>query len=352
MERLPFILPNLSLVLGVLLALLALLSLSLGGVALSWEVVLFPLVDLFEWSFSAQADPREAWVFWHLRLPRVLLGFGVGAILGLSGAAMQGLFRNPLVEPGLVGISSGAALAAVGVMVFSLSFSEEVRAFLGIYLLPFFAFLGALGATWLTYHLSKSAGRAQTTLLILAGVAINALAGACIGFIIYFADDNSLREFTFWNFGDLGVATWQKLQILFFLGLLPALFLLRYARGLDALALGEHEAYALGFSPNLLRRGILLAVAASVGSAVAFCGAIGFVGLVVPHIVRQVVGARHAQVLPLSALVGALLLGGADLMARTLVQPSELPVGVITALVGAPVFVFLLLRMKNKLALS
>ncbi|WP_114749534.1 FecCD family ABC transporter permease [Pleomorphovibrio marinus] len=293
-----------------------------------------------------QFDSQQANVFLQLRLPRILLAMLVGAGLGISGAALQGLFRNPLVEPGLIGVSSGGALFAVLYIVFGSYFPILARV-AGNLGLPFFAFLGGLINVFLVYRLASQAGKTDIALLILAGVALNALCGALIGLSIFYADDAALRNFTFWSLGDVGGANWTKVGIgSLFIGL-PALVLTSQHKQLNALAIGESEAFHLGVSVQKVKYMVLLLSALMVGVGVSMTGAIGFVGLVVPHLIRLLFGADHRLVLPASILLGALLLSFADLLARIIVMPAEMPIGIITAIIGSPFFIGLIMNVKT-----
>lgn len=292
----------------------------------------------------APEHARDAAVIGVIRAPRVLLAALVGAGLGAAGAAMQGLFRNPLADPALIGVSSGAALAAVAAIVIAGPVFGAAAGALSLWLLPIAAFIGGLGATLLMARLGRVRGVAPIATLLLAGVAVNALAGAITGLLIFMADDRQVRDITFWTLGSLAGARWQHLPVTLVLVGLPSLMLCALARPLNALLLGEAEAYHLGVSVETLKRFVILLAAVAVAAGVAFTGLIGFVGLVVPHLVRLAFGSDHRIVLPGAALLGAALLVLADLAARSLAAPAELPVGVVTALVGAPFFLWLLRR--------
>lgn len=278
-----------------------------------------------------------------VRVPRTLLGLLAGAGLAVSGAMMQGLFRNPLADPGIVGVTSGAGLAAVVAIVLGGSVLAPVSAFLGPWFLPTFAFFGGLINTLLLYVIATEKGETSTTMLILAGIAIGALTGAATGVLIFMADDRALRDITFWSLGSLGGATYVKiLSILPFIAVV--LLLIPFlARGLDALILGDAAAFHMGIPVQRLKRIAIIAVAAACGATVAAAGSIGFVGIVVPHLLRLAMGPSHRFLLPGSALGGAALLILADSIARTIASPAELPIGIVTALIGTPVFLFLLL---------
>ncbi|HWJ74013.1 MAG TPA: iron ABC transporter permease [Kaistia sp.] len=293
------------------------------------------------------ADTTERIVLVDIRLPRLLLGALVGAALAIAGAMLQGLFRNPLADPGLVGVSSGAGLGAVLVIVTGGAMLASLPAIATIGALPIAAFLGGFATTIILYAIATRRGRTSVATMLLAGIALGAFAGAITSFLVYRATDAQLRELTFWTMGSLAGATWLKLAIaappiLAVLALSPLI-----ARGLDALVLGEAEARHLGIDVEKLKSLIVFAVAVVVGVSVAFTGVIGFVGIVVPHLLRLAIGPEHRTLLPASALLGAGLLIGADIVCRMVVAPAELPIGIVTAIIGAPFFVSILLRRRG-----
>lgn len=296
---------------------------------------------------AARYDVFETHVVLHLRLPRVLLAVLVGSALAVSGAALQGLFRNPLADPGLVGVSAGAALGAVTVIVLGATWLHGLVSLLGIYTLPVAAFLGGLVATLLVYRLAQQGGYTPVATLLLAGIAINAVAGAGTGLLTFVADDQQLRSLTFWTMGSLGGATWSSIAAAAPLILFPMLALPVLAMALNAFLLGESVAQHLGVRVEHIKIMVVTLTAMAVGAAVAVSGIIGFVGLVVPHLLRLWFGPDHRYLLPGSALLGAFLLLLADLLARNVVAPAELPIGLITALVGGPFFLALLLRRRG-----
>ena len=287
-------------------------------------------------------DDTTAAVLYAIRAPRVIAAFTVGAALAAGGAAMQSLFRNPLADPGLLGVSSGAALAAVSVIVLGEKVMHIVPPALKPWLLPIAAFLGGLLATIVVYRLAARGGVTLVGTLLLAGIAINALASAGIGMLVFIADEQQLRTLIFWTMGGFGAVTWAAI--------LPALLvlaitiptLLPAAHLLDALALGEREAGHVGVDVERLKRRLVAQVALAVGAGVAISGTVGFVGLIAPHIVRLLLGPAHRTLLPAAALFGGAFLVLADALARTIVSPAELPIGVLTALVGGPFFLWLL----------
>lgn len=288
----------------------------------------------------------EISVLRDLRLPRVLLALLVGAALACAGAAMQGLFRNPLADPGLVGVASGAALAAVATIVGSRSLALP-DAWLP-FATPLAAFLGGLLAAGLAARLASHEGYTRTATLLLAGLAINAIAGAGIGLLTQIAGDAALREAMFWLFGSLAKSGWTELLVAAPLLALVLVMLPREARALNALLLGESEAAHLGVDVEALKRRVTLLIVLAVAVCVALAGVIGFVGLVVPHLLRLVLGPDHRALLPAAAIGGAALLAFADLAARTWMAPAELPVGILTALIGGPFFLGLLIQMRGK----
>jgi len=286
-------------------------------------------------------------VLWSLRLPRTLLGILVGAALAVSGAVMQGMFRNPLADPGLIGVSTGAALAAAVVIVLGGALPFGLGAVGRDALLPLAAFGGGLAVTWLVYRIASRDGRTEVATLLLAGIALNAVAGAAIGVLVFVSDDQALRDLNFWLLGSLGGVTWDRLPWAAPLMLGPAVLALAMARPLNALLFGETEALHLGFDVERTKRFAMLLAALAVGASVALTGVIGFVGLVVPHLVRLTLGPDHRVLLPASLMLGASLLLLADLLARTVVLPAELPIGILTSCVGGPFFLWLLLRRRG-----
>jgi iron complex transport system permease protein len=296
----------------------------------------------------SQGVPQEAYaVVWSIRLPRIVLALAVGAGLGSAGAAMQAIFRNPLADPSLIGVSGGAALAAAAVLAAGNRLAPSLLQAFGVSALPVAAFFGGLAVSLAVYRLATRAGYTSIATLLLAGVAMNALAEAGIGAFTYVASDSALRGFAFWQLGSLAGAAWPQLGVAVPAIALAAIYLLTQARSYDALALGEAEARHLGIDVERLKVLTLCACALATGAAVALSGMVFFVGLVAPHLVRLACGPGHRTVLPGAALCGAILLVVADTLARTVVAPAELPLGVFTALVGAPFFIALLLRRRE-----
>ena len=290
----------------------------------------------------------EQLVFLNIRLPRLLLGLAAGAGLGMAGALMQGLFRNPLADPGLIGVSSGAALAAgIGIVLGSLYFPELPRS-LGSWTLVAMAFGGSLAVTVLITLLAQSEGGTRVGLMLLAGVAINALAGAGLGYLTFLASDEQLRSIQFWLLGSLGGGRWSSVLLVCAIVCVATCAALTCARPLNVIALGEAQAVLMGVDVERTKRRAIAITALAVGAITATTGMIGFVGLLSPHCVRLLAGPDHRIVIPGSAMLGAALVLLADSVARTVVQPAELPLGVLTAFVGVPFFLLLLRQFRGR----
>lgn len=288
-------------------------------------------------------------VLFEIRLPRLMIGVLVGAALAVSGALMQGLFRNPLADPGLVGISAGAGLGAITAIVLGGLAPVAFLSAVGPYLVPIAAFVGGWVSMYVLYRVATRRGRTSVATMLLAGIALAALSGAVAGVLIYKASDAQLRDLTFWGMGSLAGATWTKVLTaapIICLALAVAPFL---ARGLNGLALGEAAAGHMGINIQRVKSAAILSVAGATGAAVAVSGGIGFIGLVVPHMLRLAIGPDHRFLLPNAALLGASLLLGADVISRTIIAPAELPIGIVTAVLGAPVFLWILLRNRGVL---
>lgn len=285
-------------------------------------------------------------VFLQLRLPRVLLCMVTGAVLAVSGVLMQGLFRNPIVEPGLIGTSAGAAFGASLVFVLSAGMNRQMQEIAGPLLVPLFAFAGGLLATSVVYMLARGMRKLDVTSLLLTGIAVNAVGLSGTGFMSYIARDPQARSITFWNLGTFSSASWIQLFVLLLVAVPACILAFRYAAQLNVLMLGEEEAVYAGVDTEKLKRRIMLLNTAMVAVATAFVGVIGFMGLIVPHLMRMITGSNHKILIPASLISGAILLTMADMGARLLLAPAEIPIGIITSLVGAPVFVVLLKRMQ------
>ncbi|AAS82508.1 FecCD family ABC transporter permease [Thermus thermophilus] len=303
----------------------------------------YPIPPLAIPGILLRGEGVEYQVLVALRLPRVLGAAVVGGLLALAGAVLQGLFRNPLVDPGLIGVSSGAALGAALFIVLVPGAGP-----LEVYALPLFAFLGGLLATLLLWRIAKTPWGVQVLVLLLAGIALNALVGAGIGLLTFLATEEELRSLTFWTLGGFSALTWRLLLVGVPFAFLAFALLLPLARPLNALALGEREAFHLGIDLERLKRRAVAGAALGVGVAVALAGGVGFLGLVAPHLFRLLAGPDHRYLLPGSALLGGSLAVLADLLARTLAAPAEIPVGVVTALLGGPFFLYLVLRHKRE----
>lgn len=280
-------------------------------------------------------------VLWSIRFPRVALACIVGACLAVGGTLMQGMFGNPLAEPGIIGVSTGASVGAVAAIALGLTFA-------GTWTIGLCAFITGLITVIVVYAMSRSGGRTEVVTLILTGVAVNAFAGAAIGLLIFISDESQITSITFWQMGSLAQATWPKVAAIVPLALLGLIIAPLYARKLDLLSLGEKSARHLGVNVEQMRVVLIAVIALLTAAAVAVSGVIGFIGLVVPHLLRMLIGPGHRLLIPLSILGGAAVLVWADLAARTLAAPAELPLGVLTALVGSPFFFWLLRRTRRR----
>ncbi|AZL57739.1 iron ABC transporter permease [Tabrizicola piscis] len=328
---------SLTLALAGLVAAAAILSLTTGAAGLG-------LGDLAAGLFGDGLSTRDRVVLYDIRLPRLAMGLAVGAALAVSGVLLQGLFHNPLADPGIVGVSAGAGLGAVLAIVLGGLMPAGLAGLFGSWLVPAAAGLGGWATTLLLYRVATTGKRTEVATMLLAGIALSALAGAATGVLTYIADDRQLRDLTFWGMGSLAGATWAKLAAAAPLIGAALMLSMRLARGLNALALGEAQAAHMGTDVQRLKGWAIFATAAAAGASVAVSGGIGFIGLVVPHLLRQAQGPDHRHLLPNAALLGAALLVLADLVSRSIVAPAELPLGIITALIGAPVFLWMLLH--------
>ena len=287
----------------------------------------------------------EQIVLLEIRIPRVLLAGFVGAALSISGACLQGIFRNPLAEPGLIGVSAGAALgAATSIVIGNYIFPE----FLIKYMIPISAMAGSMFVIFMLFLITKNFGYNSVTYLLLAGIAINAFVGVGIGILTYISDESELRGLTFWTMGSLGGANWILVSPAFAIIVLTIIWTLQSAKQLDILQLGESEAYRLGVNVKRLKIRIIISSSIMVGISVALSGIIGFVGLVIPHIIRLMGGVNHKYLMFGSLLSGAILMVLADLICRIIVAPAELPIGLITSAIGAPFFLWLIFKMQTQ----
>ncbi len=294
------------------------------------------------WQDATQAGSAGAHVLWQLRLPRVLLAGAVGAALGLAGALSQALFRNPLADPALLGVTSGAAAAVALSLTLFAGLQIALPAPLRLWMLPLVAFAGALSVCFALERLARWLAPGSIAALLLSGLAIQALAFAVVGLCSYLANDEQLRAMNFWTLGSVAGANWAMVAVMALALLGVSLLARRLAAALNALALGEAAAAHVGINVQRLRGITIACVALLSALAVAWCGSIGFIGLMAPHLARQWVGADQRRLMPVAMLVGALLLVLADTLARTLAAPAEIPVGIFSALIGAPWFLLLL----------
>ena len=294
--------------------------------------------------FLGKLNHQQEVILFSIRLPRVLLSLLIGSSLAISGATMQALFRNPLADPALIGVSSGAAFAvALAIVVFN-----PFVGIAGLYGLSLFAFMGGICTCFLIFRFSQMNGAFSVTYMLLAGIAINALCGGGTGFLTYLSDDQELRSFTFWTMGNLGGALWSSVIVMFSIFIPNVIILIKNARKMNLLLLGEQDANHLGLDTEKFKRITILCTVLLVSVAVSVSGVIGFIGLIVPHFVRLLLGADYRLLIPFSALFGALLLLVADTFARTLVSPTEMPVGILTSFLGGPFFLWLLSREYGK----
>ena len=326
-------------ILLILLPVVALFSLTVGTVSISW---LEALGAIFGNASSAQIDT----ILFDIRLPRILLAIFVGAVLASTGAVMQGLFRNPLADPALIGVSSGASVGA-SIMIVTAGGAIQGGALVGLSLVSIGAFVGGFLATLLVYRLATSGMGTSVTTMLLAGIAIGALAGALNSLLSYFSDNDMLRQISLWQMGNLSGASWLKVSIMGVVAVLLMSLFPRDSKALNALLLGESEARHLGINVQWVKRRLIALTALGVGVSVAVAGLVGFVGLIMPHIIRLMIGPDHRWLIPASGLAGAVLLVIADSLARVVVIPAELPTGILTAILGAPFFVILLLQQRK-----
>lgn len=329
-----------ALVLG--LVVLIVFALTTGAYPIRADEVLALLLQPLHIDLAVSTTEQQAGVLLDVRLPRVLLGILTGAGLALSGAALQGLVRNPLADPTLIGVSSGAALGAATVIVLGATVFPGLSRMLGGLLLPLAAFGTGLAVTLAVYALARISGRMVGAVLLLAGIAATSAAEAGIGLYTYIANDDQLRNIAFWRLGSLGAGSWHTLALVTPCVVIGAAVILSLVKALNAFTLGETAASHLGVSVIRVKNLLIWATALAVGGLVAFTGNIGFIGLVAPHMARLLGGPDHRVLLPAAALIGAILVVGSDMLARTLVAPAELPIGIVTALIGVPFFIALL----------
>jgi len=336
---------KLLMILALLLPVVALFSLMSGAVSL-------PLASVgrafSEWFSASGLVSQDSIILVNIRLPRIVLAMAVGAVLASSGAVMQGLFRNPLADPSLIGVSSGASVGASLVIVAASSMLQSTATF-GLTLVALGAFGGGFVATILVYRLATSNMGTSVATMLLAGIAISAFAGAINSLLSYFADNDMLRQISLWQMGNLSTANWPRVALITLVAAILAVGFPRNSRALNAMLLGESEARHLGVDVQRIKTRLIVLTALGVGTAVAVAGLVAFVGLVVPHVIRLLIGPDHRWLIPGSAIAGAVLLLIADNLARILVSPAELPTGILTALLGAPFFVALLVQQRVRL---
>lgn len=320
-------------------------ALGVGSVSIPRSEVMHVLLQGFGIDTGHEVLPKYEVIVWQVRLPRVFLAVVVGMALASAGAAFQGLFRNPMADPFVIGVSSGAAVGASLALFLSLSFS-----FMGLSSLTILGFIGALLTVLFVYNLARVDGYVAVSTLLLAGIATGSFLSAVVSLLIYFSRGvgDRMAAIVFWLMGGLGGANWSQVLSITPWVILGILVLVYYARDLNAMVLGEETAYNLGINVERTKKIILFTGSLLTAAAVSLTGIIGFVGLIVPHIVRLVIGADHRFLIPTSAIVGGLFLLLADTLARTILSPSEIPVGIITAFFGAPFFLFLLKKRKNQ----
>lgn len=326
------------------LLLLMVLSVSVGPLRIDFADVFRIVGHQMGFLDAGDLTRRDISVVWQLRFPRTLLGALVGAALAMSGAALQSLFNNPLADPGIIGVTGGATTGAVAVIVVVGPVASDT---VTTWAVPLGAFLAGLAVTALIYALARPGRATGTSKMLLVGIALGAACAALTGFFTYIADDTELQTLVFWQMGSLSSINWTQLAAMLPVAAAGIAILVFNTRNLDVLALGERQAQHLGVNVRASRLAIIVAAALLAGGSVAFVGSIGFVGLVVPHIVRQLVGPAHRVLLPLSAIFGACLIVASDCAARTLNPPSEVPLGLFTAAVGAPFFLYLVVRAKK-----
>jgi iron complex transport system permease protein len=335
------------LVMAVRLIFLIILSAGTGAVDLSFAEIMDLLRHKLGYTVTETVNPVHEGLFFQIRLPRTFMCVLVGASLSVSGALMQSLFRNPIVEPGLIGTSAGSAFGAAMIIVFGKSALLNSVSILGDLLMPAAAFAGGLVATMLVYYFSASLNRVNISIMILAGIAINAIANGATGFMAYIARDPQARSITFWNLGTLSGANWQGVTIVAFSTIIGFVLALRFAKPLNALQLGDAEASYLGINTERMKVSIILINTLLVSVATSMVGIIAFIGLIIPHLLRLLRGSDNRYLITGAALLGAIVMIVTDMICRVVIAPAEMPIGIITAFVGAPVFLWLLFRFKN-----
>jgi len=328
----------------ILLIISMLSAMIMGAVSIGWKnviVIILEALPFYEPGSAAEIAPVYRDILLQIRIPRVLLAAAVGSSLAVAGAVFQGLFRNPMADPYVIGISSGAALGAVFAMLSGFSLALG-----GFGAVPLFAFAGGITTIILVYSMARVGRAVPVMTLLLAGIAVSAFLSALVSLLTYFAGEK-LHQVIFWMMGGLGGATWHQVRVMIPYALVGYICVSLFSRELNAMLLGEETASNLGVDTEKVKKILLAGASLLVAAAVSTSGIIGFVGLVVPHFVRLVAGPDHRFLIPASALLGGSLLIATDALARIVIAPSELPVGIITALIGAPMFVYLLKKRKK-----
>lgn len=332
---------------AVLLAIIAVLALNTG-------VYDFGGMSPFKvlWQYI-KGDPElslsNKYVIWDVRAARIIMAILIGSMLAVSGTGLQGLFKNPLATGDLIGLTSGATLLAAIAIVLGGYFKQYLPEAVQFSIVGIAAFIGSFLSMMLVYRISTAGGKTNVVMMLLSGVAITAIGFSITGFLIYISKDEQLRDLTFWNLGSLAAATWTKNIILAVVLVISYIILLPKGKALNAMMLGEKDAQHLGINVEKLKKQIIIIVALMVGTCVAFSGTIGFVGLIVPYILRLLFKSNYTFILPLSAICGSILLLTADTFSRSIVEPSELPIGILTALMGGPIFIAILVKFKKSL---
>lgn len=291
----------------------------------------------------------DKYVIWEVRASRIIMAILIGSMLAVSGTSLQGLFKNPLATGEAIGLTSGATLLAAIAIVLGGHFKEYLPEMVQFSLVGISAFVGALLAMMLVYRISTSGGKTNVVMMLLSGVAITSIGFSITGFLIYISKDDQLRDLTFWNMGSLAAATWTKNIILTVVLIISYIILVPQGKALNAMMLGEKDAEHLGINVEKLKKQIVIITSLMVGTCVAFSGTIGFVGLIVPYILRLLFKSNYTFILPLSTICGSILLLIADTFSRSIVAPSELPIGILTSLIGGPIFIAILLKFKKSL---
>jgi len=339
---------GLSILLWVSLPVAVMLGLNAGTVNIPIDIIIHQSTSLFLQPSTTDIHTDQInTILFDIRLSRICLAFLIGAILAISGAVMQGLFRNPLAAPSLIGVSSGASVGASIVIVLTGAWLQT-NAVLGLSVVALGAFIGSFLITILVFRLSTSTLGTSVTTMLLAGIAISALGGAVNSLLSYFADNEMLRQISIWQMGNLSTANWTRVSIVAVVAVVVLILFPRESKSLNALLLGESEARHLGIDVQRVKKKLILLTTLGIGTAVAVAGMIGFVGLIVPHIVRLLIGPDHRWLLPVSALAGGILLLIADTLARVIIAPAELPTGILTAILGAPFFIMLLIQQRRE----